>query len=215
MKGIKCKRKHTCSAPQLHGFTLIELLVVIAIIGILVALTASGVGKARNSARAIVSTNNLRQLGSGCFSYATDHNGLLPPLEHSWWSRDIYQYIYNTEPPSPFYNSHLKAENLRGTVYDCPFGKDSGDPEPIRRFGMNGSLQKDSKQIAMHSLIDSSKTLLLATSNRSGVVLHHRWNFSDRVNGKVLVQFADLHIQSFAIDDIPADVDDLFWRGMY
>jgi prepilin-type N-terminal cleavage/methylation domain-containing protein len=125
------------SRKTTRGFTLVELLVVIAIIGILVALLLPAVQAAREAARRMSCSNNLKQIGLGLHNYHDTHKRfppggitqgpccgtpsystwtimLLPFVEQQNLADQYNNKVYNEDPANQFVREAVVE------IYNCP-----------------------------------------------------------------------------------------------
>jgi prepilin-type N-terminal cleavage/methylation domain-containing protein/prepilin-type processing-associated H-X9-DG protein len=70
--------KHSPSPPSRAGFTLVELLVVIGIIAVLISILLPALQKARESARTLQCSSNIRQIGQMIEIFAVQNDGRYP-----------------------------------------------------------------------------------------------------------------------------------------
>ncbi len=98
------------------AFTLVELLVVIAIIGILVGLLLPAVQAAREAARRMQCSNNVKQLALAFHNYESAHKRFPPSATRSgsgalWQGYSAFSQILPVIEQAPLYSNLTTASN--------------------------------------------------------------------------------------------------------
>jgi prepilin-type N-terminal cleavage/methylation domain-containing protein/prepilin-type processing-associated H-X9-DG protein len=97
-----------------RGFTLVEVLVVITIIGILIALLLPAVQAAREAARKVQCSNNIKQMALACLQHE-ESNKFLPSGGWGWtWAGDPDRGYSKRQPGGWHFNilSYMGLDNL-------------------------------------------------------------------------------------------------------
>ena len=122
------QREQKQQKERSSNFTLIELLVVIAIIAILAGMLLPALNKAREKARAIACTSNLKQMGTAHSFYISTYQEWIPTGlslygNRCWWPIQLNIQATGKEPSS--FSTLNYADNK---MFFCPtsnkIGKD-------------------------------------------------------------------------------------------
>jgi prepilin-type N-terminal cleavage/methylation domain-containing protein len=133
----------TIRSQRSTAFTLVELLVVITIIGILIALLLPAVQAAREAARQMQCTNNLKQIGLALHNFH-DARGGMPPSHlsgdgHGTWLAIILPYLeqagilnsFDIEKTVYAQDSFVRSGAAQVSAYICPTRRSPSDRSRI------------------------------------------------------------------------------------